>query len=200
MGAVPQAVIDEARRTFDVPAQCVMLSLLDLEPDNASALVGASTNPVIWQVGHLAAQQDFTFHRTNGGAGVLSDELRHWFRWGSNPREELSQYPAFAEVVDAYVEVTAASQQLLARATAEQWSEPRSLPDGKLMAGGETLLELVRRVALHHIYHVGCITAIRKELGDKCPRGFIPGMSPEALAKQQARFDAFWQAHRTDYL
>lgn len=189
----------EVRRVFDVASQCVMLSVMDLKPGSATARLSETTNPIIWEVGHLAYHQEYSLHRTNGGAGVLTDRIVRMFCWGSNPQDDLPDYPPLAEVMDAYVRVTAASKAILDDATPEEWAAPRTAPDGKPVSGGETLLQLVRRMSLHHIYHVGCITALRKELGDKCPRGFIPGMSDEAISKQQARFDTFWQTHRNDY-
>ena len=199
MAATSPEVIAEARRTFEVASQCPMLSVLDLKPASAKARVGLTTNPIIWAVGHLAGHQDVAIVGINGRKPILPEMIMRCFSWGTDPSKDLADYPAFAEVMDAYIEVTAASKRALADAAPEEWSAVCVDARGERFRSGETLLETVRRVSLHHMHHVGCITAIRKELGDKCPRGFVPGMSDEALAKQQAQFDAFWQAHRGDY-
>ena len=189
----------EVRRAFDLAAQCVMLSILDLNPSSAKARVGDTTNPVIWQVGHLAGHQDVAIVGINGRKPILPGMIMRCFSWGTDPSKDLPDYPPLAEVMDAYVKVTAASKRVLDEAPPEEWSAVCTDAKGERFRSGETLLETVRRVTLHHMFHVGCIAAIRKELVDKCPRGFVPGMSPEALAKQQAQFDEFWHAHRDDY-
>lgn len=198
---MPQVSLDavEIRRAFDVAAQCVMLSVLDLKPANAKARVGETTNPIIWQVGHLAGHQDVAIVGVNGRKPILPEMIMRYFAWGTKPTEDLPHYPAFAEVMDAYIEVTAESKRVLAEAPPEEWAAVCVDARGERFRSGETLLENVRRVALHHMYHVGCITALRKELGDKCPRGFVPMMSDEALAKQQTWFDKFWQSRRAEY-
>ena len=190
----------EVRKAFDLACQCVLLSLVDLKPENAIARLGETTNPVIWQVGHLAHQQNVSLHQTNGGERFLPEEIGRWFAWGSNPADDLDDYPSFGTVVDCFISVTLASGRLLDKATAEDWHSPRTAPDGKLFAGGETLVEIVRRMTLHYMYHVGCITVIRKELGNKCPVGFVPGLTDEWIARQQAQWDEFWKTHRSDYL
>lgn len=189
----------EARRAFDVAAQCVMLSILDLRPASAKARVGETTNPIIWQVGHLAGHQDVAIVGINGRKPILPEMIMRLFSWGSDPSKDLADYPAFAEVMDAYVEVAAASKRVLADAPAAEWAAVCTDARGERFRSGETLLETVRRVTLHHMFHVGCIAALRKELGDKCPRGFVPGMSVEAMARQQGQFDEFWQAHREEF-
>ncbi|NIR45808.1 MAG: DinB family protein [Gemmatimonadetes bacterium] len=135
----------------------------DFNESQAKNSGDTKTNPIAWQLGHIASAEDDVYRLFTGESGVVPEEVRAVCATGCPPPTDATNYPPLPDLwglLDRTHEqllslVEAADDADLDRSPLEESRFFRSL--------GQAIYE----IALHENYHVGEIGALRKALGMK---------------------------------
>jgi hypothetical protein len=125
----------------------------------------------MWIVGHLTIAEG-RLHKMLFGE---PNPVEHWkplFDWGSEPKDDLSAYPPFEEVLATFKKLRAHTRQYLDKLTDADLDQPtKSQPPG-LERGFDTVGKAILTIALHAIFHNGEAAVTRRSSG-KSP-AFVP--------------------------
>jgi uncharacterized damage-inducible protein DinB len=133
----------------------------DFDPEQATSSGGSKTNPLAWQLGHIASAEEDVLRLFGGEAGIVPEDVRAVCASGSPQPTSATLYPPLSDLwglLDRTHEqliglVEEASDADLDRPPLEESQHFKSL--------GQATFE----IALHENYHVGQIGALRKALG-----------------------------------
>jgi uncharacterized damage-inducible protein DinB len=128
-------------------------------------------NCISWIVGHLAWQEQRYWLRFAQGT-KLRPELDADFAYGRP-----ASAPPLEQVLQAWREVTAASDPWLDGVATPTWTEPFTVPGWGITT---TYGSLMLRVIYHYYYHIGEIMAIRQLLGHTDLPEFIGDLDHKA--------------------
>jgi len=140
----------------------------DIPADKITSQPVANGNHVLWNLGHLAATDDYFLGVVTGKPSALPKEWESLFGMGSEPKSDAKAYPPLAEVKKAFNERRAALLSWARSQSEEQLASP--LPDN-LKSFAPTRGALLSALAFHDGVHAGQITVCRKALGLKPSMG-----------------------------
>jgi hypothetical protein len=122
----------------------------------------------LWVIGHRAFVEGVTHEMLGGGANPVA----HWaaiFGTDTVPTADASQYPAFEEVREQYVQLRKRNQQLLESMTETDLDKPTPWQPKGLEEHFATFGKALLTVALHQMAHRGQITDAIRAAGRATP-------------------------------
>jgi hypothetical protein len=129
-------------------------------------------NHAMWIAGHLAVVEGRLQQVLHGG----ENPLRAWkvlFDWGSEPLDDASKYPPYAEVLGRLKEMRARTHAFLDAAGEAGLDQPtKSVPPGWKGGAFDTVGGAIAVIAGHAIGHLGALTVCRAAAGKE--RLFVP--------------------------
>lgn len=181
--------------TFDLAQWNVLRAIMRLKHDDLMYQVTPRLNPISWILGHLTWHMDLIFNRNCQGKSQLKPEVRDCFATGAE-RMDLEQFPlSMMNLIDNFLKVSKSSFEYLELLPEERFDE---LPDHNLEGNTETVSELMQRLSLHFLGHVGQIYWIKKELG----KGgyFVTGVKKAQRDDSRKKWMEWWENNRKDYV
>ncbi|MHA1906117.1 MAG: DinB family protein [Candidatus Thorarchaeota archaeon] len=185
---------DFALDTFNLAQWNVQRALLRLKPEDLMYQVTPRTNPICWIIGHLTWHMDLIFNRQGQGKSLLKPEERDPFATGAE-RMDLKQFPlSMTDLIDNFLTVSESSFEYLRQLPEEKINE---LPEHSLEGNTETVGELIQRISLHCLGHVGQIYIIKKGLG----KGgyFVTGVKKQQREDSRKKWMKWWKDNREKY-
>lgn len=122
---------------------------------------GTKTNPIAWQLGHLACVEDDVFRLFAGEAGVVPEQVRAVCASGCSAPTAATEYPPLRELWSLLDQTHARLTSLVEDADAEDLDRAPLQENRFFQSLGQAIYE----AALHETYHVGEIATLRKALG-----------------------------------
>ena len=122
---------------------------------------------------------------------VFSDEVTHYYRYGTTKAEILETGPphSFAELIDEYLKISENGFSYLDGLDDDDF-QTVIFPEIK-----ETLLMSAQRIALHYMGHVGQIVLIRNALGNPGPT-FVGGIDQNERVRMKKEWESWWAETR----
>lgn len=131
-------------------------------------------NCISWCVGHLAAQEQ-RYWFVLAQDQILLPEIHRLYSYGAP-----AQTPPLSEVVQAWQEITSASDPWLDTLTSEALATPRIFTSPAGQSATRTYGSLLQRVLYHYWYHTGEVMAIRQLLGHTNLPEFVGAIDEQA--------------------
>jgi hypothetical protein len=128
------------------------------------------------------------------GTSQLREEERNPFATGAE-RMDMKMFPlSMKNLIDNFLKVSESSFEYLKKIPEEKINE---LPEYNLERNTETVGELVQRISLHCLGHVGQIYLIKKELG----KGgyFVTGVKKKQREDSRKKWMKWWADNRENY-
>jgi hypothetical protein len=171
----------------------LLMSLKGLHADNIYRQVQPELNHIGWIFGHCAVHLDWVLSFMTEDARVFSEEVCHYYRYGTTKSEILDGGPpiSFSDLMGSYLRVSESFFRFLSDL------EEAALYEDFPGAPSEDLLETFLRVSLHFMGHAGQIVLIRQALGNPGP-SFVSGAKKEARARILADWHDWWKSARED--
>ena len=127
---------------------------------------GGPGNHTIWTLGHLAAIEGGVPHILIGE----SNPVEQWwpmFGIGSEPKDDLTAYPSFDELVNNFRDLRTKNIRLLEHlGEASLDRKPKNIPQG-FEEEMKTIGQTFQIIAMHNMIHFGQLTDIRRAAGFK---------------------------------
>ncbi len=183
-----------ASDTFDLAQWNVQRAILRLKPEDLMYQITHQTNPISWILGHLTWHMDLIFNRACQGKSQLTPEEREPFTTGAT-RIDLNQFPlSMRDLIENFLKVSDSSLQFLRQIPDENINK---LPDFNFGGNTETVGELIQRISLHCLGHVGQIYIIKKELG----KGgyFVTGVKKNQREDSRIKWMKWWEDNKKNY-
>jgi hypothetical protein len=127
--------------------------------EHASDSGGTKTNPIAWQLGHLACVEDDVFRLFTGERGIVPDDVRAVCASGCPTPTAATRYPPVSELWSLLDRTHGRLTELIE--DADDFDSP-PLEENRFF---HSLGQAVYEAALHENYHVGEIATLRKALG-----------------------------------
>lgn len=118
-------------------------------------------NPLLWQLGHIAAAEDEVAWLFGAASRLVPADLRAVCGTGAPAPGPDARYPPLADLWSLLDVTHAQLLRLLDQAAPEDLDRPPREPNRFFRSLGQAVYE----AALHENYHVGEIGALRKALG-----------------------------------
>ena len=169
-------------------------SLLKLRPKDVNKQAHPEFNSIAWIFGHCATHFHMVLCSTCQGKNVFSDEIGHYFRYGTT-KEEISETKipiAFSDLVDEYLNISSDGFSYL------QTLEDADFQKIIFPEISETLLHSIERIALHYMGHMGQIVLLRKVLGNPGP-SFVGGARESSRKKMCQEWNTWWTEVRMNF-
>jgi len=172
----------------------LLMSMKGLDPDNIYRQVQPQLNHIGWIFGHCAVHFDWVLSFMTNDARVFSEEVCHYYRYGTTKSEILNGVPpiSFSDLVSGYLRVSRSFFSILSKLEESAFhedfpGEPR-----------EDMLETILRVSLHLMGHAGQIVLIRQALGNPGP-SFVSGVKKETREQLLADWHDWWKSAIEDF-
>jgi len=179
-------------------AECNLLDALkSIRPEDVHQQIFPDINPIIWIFGHCAAHMDKVFGVWCQGTQVLMESQQAFYRFGAVKEEIKAGLPAsFRELVDAYLSISNSCFHYLNQLSEDEFHNvPSNYPEEP---ENESHFQLIQRISLHYMGHMGQILTIRRALGNPGP-SFVSGMFKEYREKQVTAWKEWWEANKVQF-
>jgi hypothetical protein len=127
-------------------------------------------NHAMWIAGHLTVVEGRLQQMLHG----IPNPVHHWkplFDWGSEPTDDLADYPPYGEVLEKFKELRAQTHAFLDEHGEEGLDRPtKTQPPG--FKGMETAGAAILIIAVHATGHLGGLNVLRAAAGKQ--RLFVP--------------------------
>jgi hypothetical protein len=124
----------------------------------ARSSAGAHVHPLAWQLGHVACTQDDVIRLfSKDGKGVVPESLRKLCGNGCPAPGPRTRYPSLRALRGHLKRTHAALTRLVASATDKGLDRPPRTENPYFRSLGQGVYE----IALHEMYHVGAMAALR---------------------------------------
>lgn len=150
------AITNDARGWLKAWAQ-------DFDPSEATSSAGTRTNPVAWQLGHIAATQDDVYMLFTGKPGAVPADLRAVCGNSCPQPTAATLYPSLSTLWELLGRTHAQLVGLVEQASDADLDRPPLVENPFFKSLGQAVYE----IALHEGYHVGMVATLRKALGKK---------------------------------
>jgi hypothetical protein len=180
-----------------------LMALKGIKSEDIAKQVHPEVNTIAWIVGHLVSHMD-SYLSIFTGKRFFSEEQRKYFAFKSPKRTMKEGFPhSFVEIIDNYLEISENYFKQLKELPEEKFDE---IPPIKGFT--ETYLNLLHRISLHYLGHVGQIVLIRRMIGletieiwkDKEDGwSFVAGISQEERKKRKEKWLQWWKQARSDF-
>ena len=180
-------------------AECnLLMSIKGVRPEDVNKQIFLEINPIAWIIGHCADQMDSIFGWLCQGKGILNETQHALFRFGVAKEQIKERLPLpFGEIVHSYLRISDFCFRFLKELPVEEF---RQVPvDSSLRPNRESLLELIQRVSLHYMGHMGQILVIRKALGNP-GGGFVSGVDKEQRDKIVNNWKTWWEENKSKFV
>lgn len=124
---------------------------------------GTRTNPIGWQLGHIASTENDVYRLFTGEAGVVPDDVRVVCGTGCPEPTDATTYPPLADLWELLDGTHKQLLGLIETASDADFDRPPFEENRFFTSLGQAVYE----IALHENYHVGEIGTLRKALGMK---------------------------------
>ena len=122
---------------------------------------GDRPNPLAWQLGHIACVEDEVGWLFGGTDRLTPSELQAACATGSPPPDAATRYPPLDGLWALLNATHARLLDLVVRAEGDDFARVPRQPNPYFRTFGQAIYE----AALHEVYHVGEIAALRKSIG-----------------------------------
>jgi hypothetical protein len=150
------AITNDARGWLKAWAQ-------DFDQSEATNSGGTRTNPVAWQLGHIAATQDDVYMLFTGKPGAVAADLRAVCGNSCPEPTTATRYPSLAALWEHLGRTHAQLVGLVEQSSDADLDRPPLQENPFFKSLGQSVYE----IALHENYHVGMVATLRKALGKK---------------------------------
>jgi len=134
----------------------------DFAQSQAKDSGGTRTNPIAWQLGHVASVEADVYRLFSGEPGAVPEDVRAVCASGCPPPTPETQYPPLSELWEL-LDRTHAQLLGLVEAADVDFDRPPVEENRFFRSLGQAIYE----AALHENYHVGEIGTLRKALDMK---------------------------------
>ena len=127
---------------------------------------------------------------------MLSKKEIEFFSTGALEASERSEFPlSYKDLIDKFLIISNSMFTYLQNLPEEKFFE---LPDYNLEGNTENILEIIQRVSLHFLGHVGQIQSIKKELG----KGgyFVTGIKKKQRIDSREKWLKWWDENKENYI
>ncbi len=173
---------------LDLAEWNVLRAILRLKPEHLEYQIKPDLNPIRWIIGHLMNQMDAKFNYLCQGKRMLNPEAIEYFSTGAVVENERKAFPySYQELIDKFLEISDSTFFYLNNLLEEKFLE---LPEKNVEGNTENLCEIIQRVSLHFLGHVGQIQLIKKELG----KGgyFVAGVKKRQRIDSREKWLKWW--------
>lgn len=180
---------------MDIAQWNVLRAIMRLKPEHLEYQITPKSNPIRWILGHLMNQMDSKFNLLCKGKRTLTPEIIDYFKTGTEDVNERQEFPlSYMELIESFLEVSNLMFNYLNNLPEEKFLE---LPEHNIDGNTETIYEIIQRVSLHFLGHVGQIQSIKKELG----KGgyFVTGIKKKQRADSRDKWLKWWSENKASY-
>ncbi|MHA2142548.1 MAG: hypothetical protein ACXADC_17660 [Candidatus Thorarchaeota archaeon] len=172
----------------------LLMSLNGLRPEDIYMQVLPEVNHIGWIFGHCAVHLDWVLSFMKKGMRTFSEEVRHYYRYGTTKLEILDAGPpiSFRDLIDRYLGVSESFSEFL---TGIEEHELYEVFPGE---PGENLFQTIMRVLLHFMGHSGQIVLIRLALGNPGP-SFVSGATEQARTRLMTEWHDWWKREKEKF-
>lgn len=135
----------------------------DFVQSEATDSGGTRTNPIAWQLGHIASAEDDVHQLFTGKPGIAPGNVRAVCGTGCPPPGPETRYPPLVDLWALLDRTHAQLVTLIQTAKDADFDQPPLKENPYFKSLGQAIYE----IALHENYHVGEIATLRKTLGKK---------------------------------
>ncbi|MHA2374553.1 MAG: hypothetical protein ACXAB9_00200 [Candidatus Thorarchaeota archaeon] len=177
-------------------AECNLLnSLKGIQPEDVYKQIKPELNHIGWIFGHCAVHFHWVINQVYQKKRTYSEDVSQYFRYGTTKKEILSEKPpiTFRKLVDEYLRISESSFEYLRSVNEEVFHQ------GFPAVPKETLLQTIKRMALHFMGHTGQIVMIRQALGNPGP-SFVDGVTKLNRESVLADWQDWWKSQRMKFI
>jgi uncharacterized damage-inducible protein DinB len=173
--------------TLEIAFCNLLKSIQGLKPEEVFKKITPEINTVGSIISHCAAHMNSIFIKKCQGKTLLPKQFKFSFK----SQERISSF-SFKELVDSFLTVADSAFAYLEKLPEERFRDLPEKVDPKAKHP-ETLLELIQRISLHFMGHMGQIRVIRKELGNPSKGFFVAGISKSSRENLLIEFKTWWE-------
>ncbi len=179
-------------------ADCnLLLSTIGLEKEQVLKQIGKEVNHIAWIVGHCASHMDIIFGELCQGKRQLTEEESIIYAYGVSKDKINKGLPtSFKDLVESYLKIREEAFDYLNKLPEEKYREVPEADAGKQVK--ESIMQVIQRVALHYMGHMGQIILIRRAIGNP-GFGFVAGMSKENREKRIDQWMKWWEENKEKF-
>ncbi len=177
-------------------AECnLLMSIKGIYPEDVNKQIIPDVNPIAWIFGHCADHMDSVFGAWCQGERIFNEDFHTLFSYGAAKGTIKEELPLpFGKIVSNYLQISDKCFSYLKVQSIEKYQQVPGDPTQR----NESLMQVIQRVALHYMGHMGQIIAIRRAL--KNPgESFVTGMDQEPRKKYINDWKAWWEENKTRF-
>jgi len=158
-------VVDQTADLFQSCTAWVPKTMRDLTVDELLRRPAAGRSHLYWIFGHMVLYTDIAPF-INGSPAIIPNRYVELFDFGTRPKDTAADYPPIAEMADLFDRAVENAVRALKSIGDQDLVKPTAvpLPPG-LVDFMSTRYEVIKKLGLHLVYHVGQIGTILKILG-----------------------------------
>ncbi|NHJ48665.1 MAG: DinB family protein [Asgard group archaeon] len=183
-----------AIETFEIAQWNVLKAIFRLHPEDFTRSISPDFNDIRWMIGHLTNHMDSIFNYRCQGKRVLDKKMIEFFSTGAAKAPDRGEFPlSIKKLIDFYLEISNSSIDYLTNLAEEKFDD---LPDfGE--NNTETIIEMLQRITLHLLGHVGQIYNIKRMIG----KGgyFVAGVKKKMREDSKAKWLKWWNDNKEKY-
>jgi len=179
--------------TLEIAFCNLLKSIQGIKPEEVFKQITPEINTVGSIIAHCAAHMNLVFIKKCQGKTILQKKIKFSFK----SLEKISPF-SFKELVDSFLTVADSAFTYLEKLPEERF---RYLPEKAVSKAKyqETVLELIQRLALHFMGHMGQIRVIRKEFGNPAKGFFVAGISKSSRKNLLSEWKTWWEKSSTTF-
>lgn len=162
-----------------------LMSVKNISPENTTIKINDEINTITQIFGHCVRQMDNYLARFSGELKIIPE--------GKKVFELINDGYSFRWFVDIYLEIYDDFMGYIKKISENDLYKP--------ITKGEKLVNILQRISLHYMGHLGQISVIRKYLGNEIsgPYSFVKAMSKPTRKKLKKEWLEWWSSNSLDY-
>ncbi|MHA2029801.1 MAG: DUF1572 family protein [Candidatus Kariarchaeaceae archaeon] len=162
-----------------------LMSVKNVSPETVLTNINDETNSIAQIFGHCVRQMDNYLSRFSGELKIKPENMKI--------HELLDDGYSFGKFVDVYLEIFSEFVGYIKKVPENELYNP--------ITKGEKLINIIQRISLHYMGHLGQISIIRKFLGNEIdgPYSFVKAMSKPTRRKLKNEWLEWWSENSTSY-
>ncbi|NHJ48661.1 MAG: DinB family protein [Asgard group archaeon] len=188
------SVKENAIKEMKIAESNFFMVLNGIKPEDITKQVHPEVNTIAWIVGHLVSHMD-AYQSIFTGKRHFSEEQRKYFGYGSPKQTMEDGMPySFVEIIDSYLEISENYFKNLAELPEENYDQIPPIEGFK-----ESYLDLLHRISLHYMGHIGQIVLIRRMLGRTNKWSFVAGVSQKIRDQIFENWLEWWKSTKENF-
>jgi len=177
--------------TFEIAEINFLQSFKGIKSDQISLQFKSDINHIAWIIGHCISHMDSYLSLFNKER-KLSDIQRKYHAYGVS-KDEITQYPfSFKDLIDTYLIISEDFLRAINDLPEEDYTQFIT-PDN-----GENLFQMLQRITLHYMGHMGQIVLLRRMSGDHI-WSFVGGINEKDRTRLRNEWKEWWLENRSNF-